>query len=292
MGLGDFFKKTFGKQVCALCGKECGVMHRTKVQGGEYVCSECARECSKHVRISEFTLDEVKGHIEYMRRQEKLYKECFENAKRETFPSPYDKQAISFADEIGMFAILDRDNYENKVNHELFRYDQVLSYERYVEKQKAAEEGKPDVFKESGVKIRLVGTRDHVEHDMKRSQMGLKVHPYIKREIKVVFHTRETDVDYTDNAVAHFDFIFGVHDDEHGLFSFGMSKKEKRDLMGTVAGVKTIIEAAKIAKEGEEALTEEKKTRIQENMNAMQNAQTGGLAVYSRRADAAEAKIN
>lgn len=290
MGLGDFFKKKFGKQTCALCGSECGIMHRTKIKGGEYVCSDCKRKCSKYVRISEFTKDEVSEHIEYMKRQEKLYEDCFANAKRDTYPSAFKKQAISFADELGMFEIMDRSNSQNKEYHELFRYDQVLSYERYVDTEKPTEPGKPEVFKESGVIIRLAGCRDHVELDQATANKGIRPHPYITREIKVVFHTSESETDYTDNAVAHFNHIFGVHDDEHGLFSFGMSKSEKRNLMAGVAAVKTAMEAVKVAKDGEESLTEEKKAEIKKNMDAISDAQTGGLAVYTRRADEAEKK--
>ena len=290
MGLGDFFKKTFGKQVCTLCGSECGVMHRTKIKGGEFVCSDCVRQCSRYVRLSELTKEEVSGHIEYMKRQEKLYKECFENAKRETFPSPFNKQAISFADDIGMFAILDRNTADNKINRELFRYDQVLGYEKYVEKDKPTEPGKPEVFKESGIKLRLVGMLDHIENDMEKSKLGLRTHPYVKREIKITFSTKESDVDYTDNAIAHFNTIFGVHDDEHGLFSFGMNKKEKRDMAAGVAAVKTAMDAVKLAKDGEEALTDEKKAEIQQNMSTVADAQTRGLAEYTGRADAAEEK--
>ncbi len=290
MGLGDFFKKKFGKQICTLCGSECGVMHRSKIKGGEYVCNICERQCSKFVRLSELTKPEVSGHIEYMKRQEKLYNECFVNAKRDTYPSAFHNQAISFADEIGMFEIMDRNTSQNKVNHELFRYDQVLGYERYVEKEKPTEPGKPEIFKEAGVKIRLVGMQDHIENDMEKANMGLRSHPYVKREIKVVFHTKEGETDYTDNAVAHFDHIFGVHDNESGLFSLGMNKKEKRDLMAGVAAVKTAMAAVKVAKEGEESLTEEKKAEIQKNMEAMEDAKTGGLAEYTRRADAAEEK--
>ncbi|MBQ7573538.1 MAG: hypothetical protein IJT23_04700 [Clostridia bacterium] len=290
MGLGDFFKKSFGKQECALCGSECGVMHRTKLKDGNFACNICVRECSKYVRLSELTTDEVKGHIEYMRRQEKLYQKCFKDAKRDTYPSAFNKQAISFADDLGMFEIMDRDTSKNKVNHELFRYDQVLGYEAYVEKEKPMEAGKPEEFKESGVKIRLVGVLDHIEHDPVKAKMGLKAHPYIKREIKVTFHTKESDVDYTANAVAHFNRIFGVNDDQKGLFSFGMSTKEKRDLMGAVAGVKTAMDAVKAAKDGE--ISEEKAKEVEKNLNAMSDAATGGLAVYTRRADEAEAQID
>lgn len=125
------------------------MMHRTKIRGDEYVCNDCKRKCSKFVRLSELTKDRVSEHIEYMRRQEKLYQECFANAKRDTYPSAFRKQAISFADEVGMFEIMDRDTSQKKEYHELFRYDQVLSYEKYVDTEKNTEVGKPEIFKES-----------------------------------------------------------------------------------------------------------------------------------------------
>lgn len=288
MGIGDFFKNKFGKQVCALCGNECGVMHRTKIKGDEFVCNDCKRKCSKYVRLSEMTKEEVSEHIEYMKRQERLYQTCFADARRDTYPSAFRKQAISFADEVGMFEIMDRDTSQRKEYHELFRYDQVLSYEKYVETEKPTEAGKPETFKESGVVIRLVNPLDRVELDAGRAKKGLRVHPYIRREIKVVFHTSESETDYTNGAIAHFNAIFGVHDDEHGLFSIGMTTKEKRDLKAGVAFAKTAMEAVKAAKNGTDGLTEEKQAELQQNLNAMSDAQTGGLAVYTRRADEAE----
>ena len=47
----------------------------------------------------------------------------------------------------------------------------------------------------------------------------------------------------------------------------------------------------KVAKEGEASLTDEKKAEIEKNMQAMDDAQTGGLAEYTRRANAAEESI-
>ena len=69
-----------------------------------------------------------------------------------------------------------------------------------------------------------------------------------------------------------------------------MSKQEKRDLKAAVAFTKTAFDAVKVAKNGGE-ITDEKKAEIMENMNAIDDAQTGGLAVYTRAADSAEAKI-
>lgn len=285
------FQKIFGKEQCTLCGAECGALHRTKIKGGEYVCNDCARKCSAYVRLSEMDKAEVDGHIEYMRRQEQLYQQLFVNARLETFPTGVTKQGITFADELGMFTIIDRMSGKNKVNHELFRYDQVASYERYEEMNKPTEPGQPETLKERGIKLRLYGAADHIEMDETTSRRGFRSHPYVRREIKVVFQTSDNGTDYTDNAVAHFNAIFGVHDDENALFSFGMNKKEKRDLMGAIAFAKTAGTAVKVARDGEASLTDEKKAELQQQMNAMQDAQTGGLAEYTRRADAAEDKV-
>ena len=291
MGLGDFFKNIFGKKTCAFCGGECGMMSRTKIKGDEYICSKCDDMCSNFIRKSRFTKPELEGHMEYMKRSDRIYKEVIlpNVQKHECYPSATQRQGIEFFDDFGMFRIIDgsRDNKENYPK-ELFRYDQVASYEPYYEEAEPEEAGKPKVFHEGGIIIRLVGTLD----DTTKMQKGLRAHPYITEEIKVCFATndreKENYLKYAENAIHHFDYIFGV--ESKGLFSFGMSKQEKRDLKAAVAFTKTAFDAVKVAKNGGE-ITDEKKAEIMENMNAIDDAQTGGLAVYTRAADSAEAKI-
>lgn len=294
MGLGDFFKNIFGKKICAFCGGECGVMSRTKIKGDEYICSKCDDMCSKYIRKSRFTKQELQGHMEYMKRLDRLYNEVIlpGTDKHECYPSATSRQGIEFFDDFGMFRITDssRDR-DGRYPTELFRYDQVASYEIYIEEADAEEPGKPKVFDEGGIIIRLVGGMD----DTSTMRKGLRAHPYITDEIKVCFATndreREDYLKYADNVIFHFDYIFGVNDDRNGLFNFGMTKKEKRDLMGAVAFTKTAIDAVKVAANGGE-ITEEKKAEIQQNMNTMEDAETGGLAKYTRAADSAEARIN
>ena len=291
MGLGDFFKNIFGKKTCAFCGGECGIMSRTKIKGDEYICSKCDDMCSNFIRKSRFTKPELEGHMEYMKRLDRIYKEVIlpNIQKHESYPSATQRQGIEFFDDFGMFRIMDgsRDHKENYPK-ELFRYDQVASYEPYYEEAEPEEAGKPKVFHEGGIIIRLVGALD----DTTKMQKGLRAHPYITEEIKVCFATndreKENYLKYAENAIHHFDYIFGV--ESKGLFSFGMSKQEKRDLKAAVAFTKTAFDAVKVAKNGGE-ITDEKKAEIMENMNAIDDAQTGGLAVYTRAADAAEAKI-
>jgi len=291
MGLGDFFKNIFGKKTCAFCGGECGMMSRTKIKGDEYICSKCDDMCSNFIRKSRFTKPELEGHMEYMKRLDRIYKEVILPSiqKHESYPSATQRQGIEFFDDFGMFRIIDgsRDN-KDRYPTELFRYDQVASYEPYYEEAEPEEAGKPKVFHEGGIIIRLVGALD----DTTKMQKGLRAHPYITEEIKVCFATndreKENYLKYAENAIHHFDYIFGV--ESKALFSFGMSKQEKRDLKAAVAFTKTAFDAVKVAKSGGE-ITDEKKAEIMENMHAIDDAQTGGLAVYTRAADAAEAKI-
>ena len=291
MGLGDFFKNIFGKKTCAFCGGECGMMSRTKIKGDEYICSKCDDMCSNFIRKSRFTKPELEGHMEYMKRSDRIYKEVIlpNIQKHESYPSATQRQGIEFFDDFGMFRIMDgsRDS-KDRYPTELFRYDQVASYEPYYEEAEPEEAGKPKVFHEGGIIIRLVGAQD----DTTKMQKGLRAHPYITEEIKVCFATddreKENYLKYAENAIHHFDYIFGV--ESKALFSFGMSKQEKRDLKAAVAFTKTAFDAVKVAKSGGE-ISEEKKAEIMENMHAIDDAQTGGLSVYTRAADAAEAKI-
>lgn len=293
MGLSEFFKNIFGKKPCAFCGKEVGMMKRTKIKNKEYICSDCDDMCSFHIKKYKFTKDELSGHMEYMKRMDKLFTDHVSETKSYLLPSAYSDMAIEFFDDAGFFRIRDR-RYEGsggkKYPTELFRYDTVASYEPYLLEDEPSEQGKEKVFRECGIKIKFVGALD-VNEELKN---GLRAHPYITDEVKVVFANSERDKEncgrYIDNAIHHFNFIFGVHDDEKGLFNFGMSTKEKRDLVGAVAFTKTAMAAVKAAANGGE-VSEEEQEQIKQNMEKMQDAQTDGLAVYSRRADELEAML-
>lgn len=297
MGLGDFFRNIFGKKTCAFCGGECGMMSRTKIKGDVYICSKCDDMCSAFIRKSRYTKEELAGHMEYIKRSDRIFKEVIvpelANKKRERYPSATSRQGIEFYDDYGMFRIMDGDR-DNKDRYpvELIRYDQVASYEIYYEEADATEPGKPKVFKEAGIIINMVGGMD----DLTKMRKGLSAHPYIIDPIKVCFAKNEREKEdyfkYADNAIHHFDYIFGVNDDTKGLFDFGMTKKEKRDLLGAVGFAKAAMGAVKAAKSGDVDMSEDEKAEMMKNLNAMNDADTGGLAEYTRRADAAEAKIN
>jgi hypothetical protein len=280
MGIGDFFKKTFGKQTCAFCGKEVGMMGRDKIKNDEFICSDCKRTCSRYIQVYRFTKDELLGHMEYMKRQGKLV-ESIGELRGYRIPSA-SRQGIIFYDEVGMFRVYNSDK-DDKYPLEMIRYDQVAKYEPYCIETEPTEPGKEKEFKEGGVKITLVGGQT----DLSRMPKGLRAHPYITGEITIQLD--KNNMTYVSNIIQQFNTIFGVHDDTKGLFSFGPTKQQKREgealkAMGSMFGA-----AIKAAKDGE--ISEDAAAKVADAMNKVDDAATGGLAKYSRLADEAESKI-
>lgn len=284
MGIGDWFKKTFGKQTCAFCGKEVGMMGRDKIKNDEFICSDCKRTCSRYIQVYRFTKDELLGHMEYMKRQGKLV-ESMEGLKERRVPSA-GRQGILFYDEAGMFRIYDVDK-DHRYAMEMIRYDQVAKYEPYIDEAEPDEPGKEKVFGECGVKLTLVGGMD----DLSQMPKGLRAHPYITQEITVKVNDRDKHIGELDvnQIIGHFNHIFGVGDDTKGLFSFGPTTQQKREgaalkAMGSMFGA-----AIKAAKTGE--VPEDAAAKVADAMNKVDDAATSGLSKYTRLADEAEAKI-
>ena len=283
MGIGDWFKKTFGKQACAFCGNEVGMLSRDKIKNDEFICSDCKRTCSRYIQVYRLTKDELLGHMEYMKRQGKLV-ESMEGLKGRRVPSA-GRQGILFYDEAGMFRIYDVDK-DHRYAMEMIRYDQVAKYEPYLEEAEPDEPGKEKIFGEWGIKLTLVGGMD----DLSQMPKGLRAHPYITNEITVKINDRDKHIGELDvnQIISHFDTIFHSGTTK-GLFSFGPTEQQKREgaalkAMGSVFGA-----AIKAARTGE--VPEDAAAQVADAMNKVDDAATTGLAKYSRLADEAEAKV-
>lgn len=83
-----FFSNLFAKQNCAVCGKECGTLHRSKLRDGQFLCDDCGNKCSKYIRLSELTLDEAKEHMEYMARMKRVFDEVFDKTEFRSTHTP------------------------------------------------------------------------------------------------------------------------------------------------------------------------------------------------------------
>ncbi|MBE6946324.1 MAG: hypothetical protein E7459_09610 [Ruminococcaceae bacterium] len=285
MGLGDFFKKTFGKQACAFCGNEVGMLKRTKIKNKEFICTDCSYGCSRHIQLYRFTREELLGHMDYMKRQDRLCKEVLGNPSC-SVPSAGTEQAVEFYDDFGMFCIRDMDK-DRRYIKEPIRYDQVAKYEPYCDESEPDEPGKEKVFGECGVIITLVGAQD----DAGELPKGVRPHPYITEELKVCLNDRDKHIGMMDvqHVIGHFNYIFGVGDDTKGLFSFGPTKQQRREGEAFKAMTGMFGAAIKAARTGE--VPEDAKAQVEEAMSKVDDAATSGLAKYTRLADAAEEKV-
>ena len=113
----------------------------------------------------------------------------------------------------------------------------------------------------------------------------------IKQELVICFSKRDRrEIGYAHIARQHLDHIFGVHDNETSMFGRRMSKAEERELKGQMGMIGAMGAVASAAMKGGQ-LSEQEKARFVENINLANDAQTGGMALYSRRADEAFAKV-
>ena len=196
-------------------------------------------------------------------------------------------RVVLFCDELGMLYIDDRTGGRGKMP-ELIRYDQIASYEEYLDETPAKEPGQEPTLNGGGLKLKLVQPRSITEA---QTQRGMRPHPYIKQELVICFSKRDRrEIGYAHIARQHLDHIFGVHDNETSMFGFRMSKAEERELKGQMGMIGAMGAVASAAMKGGQ-LSEQEKARFVENINLANDAQTGGMAVYSRRADEAFAKV-
>ena len=167
-----FFSNLFAKQNCAVCGKECGTLHRSKLRDGQFLCDDCGDQCSKYIRLSELTLDEAKEHMAYMARMKRVFDEVFDKTefRVNAYPSTPSQMGLVFCDELGMLYIDDRTGGRGKMP-ELIRYDQIASYEEYLDETPAKEPGQEPTLNGGGLKLKLVQPRSITEAQTQRGSM-------------------------------------------------------------------------------------------------------------------------
>ena len=134
------------------------MLKRTKIKDKSFICNECSWGCSRYIQRYRYTKEELQSHMDYMKRQGKLY-EQLEGKFTLVVPSATIKQSVEFYDDYGLFRIRHKDG-DNRYTKEFIRYDQVASWEPYLEESEPEEAGKPKEFGECGVDITLVQPRD------------------------------------------------------------------------------------------------------------------------------------
>ena len=202
-----FLSNLFSKQKCVFCDKEVGALKRKKLHDGNYICKECEKNCSAFLDPARFDAEYIKQHIEYMKKQDILYKKEFEpldKKKKERFVHE-GYYGLEFADDIAMFEVIDPKAKKRNFK-ELFRYDQIKDYEVYTKPNTATGEGQKK-YSEVGIKIKIncqigINAVGNSEIENRLS------HPYVEELNIVCARNTDTSTDST-WAIEHLNKIFG-----------------------------------------------------------------------------------
>ena len=202
-----FFSNLFSKQKCAFCEKEVGALNRKKLHDGNYICKECEKNCSAFIDPSRFDLEFIKEHMEYMKKQDILYKKEFETLdkkQRERYVHE-GYYGLEFADDIAMFEVIDPK--ANKRNYkELFRYDQIKDYETYAKPNNTTGEGQKK-YSEVGIRIKLnckIGLNAAGNSEAEKRL----AHPYVE-ELNILCAKNTDSANDNTWAIEHLNKIFG-----------------------------------------------------------------------------------
>ena len=284
-----FFSELFSKQTCAFCGSQVGAMSRKKMQDKNFICKECQKNCSAFLEPSAFDTEYLKKHMEYMKKQDILYKKEFETLdkkKKERFVNE-GYYGLVFADEIAMFEVIDPK--ANKKNYkELFRYDQIKDYEAYANPNMNTGDGQKK-YSEVGIKIKMncqIGP-DAVGISEVEKRIS---HPYVE-EFNILC-ARNTD-DKTDGtrAIHHLNKIFGrASETVFGSIkeSFTGTGHERQGYKAGADALKALGSLAKSKITGNEEDAEKAKEKIQQAADSGMAYFSENKTQYSKVADAAE----
>lgn len=196
----------FSKEKCEFCGKEAGMLGRKKLSDKKYICKDCEKNCSAFLEPSRFDTEYLTGHMEYMKKQDELYKKEFEPLSKDQKERFVHEgfYGIVFADEIAMFEVIDP-KAEKKNYKELFRYDQIKDYEVYKKENMSSEGGKK--YSEVGVKIKMncqIGPEAAGQSDVEK-QLS---HPYVS-EFNILCEKNTDSTSSTSLIIGHLNKIFG-----------------------------------------------------------------------------------
>ncbi len=205
-----FFSNIFSKQPCQLCGKEVGTLSRVKLKDKQYICSDCRKNTSAFFNPVQYDLEGVKKHIEYMQKQDELYKKEFETLPKEkinriVYLGYY---GIVFADELAMFEIITPETKKRNYK-ELFRYDQIKDFKPYGKENTTTGEGAKK-YSETGLRI-VMSCANSIDSASYSDEAKKQMHPYASEFILPV--ERNTNNLNAGMAKNHLNGIFGRPDE-------------------------------------------------------------------------------
>lgn len=279
----------FSKEPCAFCDNKVGFFSRKRLVNKEgYICKECEKKCSALINVGRFTKSDIEEHIKYMETQNKIFEEAFEEldkSKKERFVCV--ETGVEFAPDIAMFRYLSP-ACNKRINKELFRIDQIKSYEPYTVANTNSQGGKK--YSEVGVKIKLYCSWEPSE---KQFAGNRSYHPYVS-ELTVPRHKNVDDFS-NDPLMKYLDKLFGRYEDTSlvgGIKSSIMgTNKERQQMKVANEGLKALGSLAKAKITGNEEDAEKAKANMDTLKNDAADLATGNRATYTKVANDVEDQI-
>ena len=281
-----FLSNLFSKQTCSFCNKEVGMTKRKKLRDKNYICSDCEKNCSAYIEVSDFDKDFIREHMEYMKKQDALYKkevEQLDKKEKERFVNAWN--GIVFIDSIGMMEIVSP-KYDKKNVKELFRYDQIQDFNYYTVDNTSGEGKK---YSESGIEIIFRCPLDE-NGWTNRENTGGRQHPYV-RKIRIPFEKNTDDSTGGSLAKNHLNELFGMASENFvGSIkdSFVGTGKQKAQAKAKVDAIKSLGKLAKSAITKDEEGIESSKKGLNTSTQDLLDATYNYGARYTKIADDAE----
>lgn len=212
-----FFKNLISKFPCELCGKEVGVISRSKLKDDKYICYDCTKNCSHFYPETIHTLEEVKEHMEYMKNMDSFCKDVFDKDETKLdFALMFAAVGIKFSDKLGMFEIISNDTKKQNYR-ELFRYDQIFDYKLYGKQNTG--ENPTKKYLETGIIIKMLSKRDTSLNMTLTNRYDDYKHEYVTEF--TIPCAKSTDVLDGGLILKHLDEIFGIaHNGNSGRTEF------------------------------------------------------------------------
>lgn len=279
----------FSKETCYFCNKDVGMLGRKKLHDSNFICKDCEKNCSAFLEVSRFSVDFLQNNMEYMKKQDELYKKAFEtldkNDKIKIIGEAF--YGVVFADTIAMFEVINpiatKKNYK-----ELFRYDQIKNYSIYTIP------GGEKKYSEVGVEIELnckIGLESSAltEGEKKIS------HPYCEKlRIVCAKNTDDENEIHANQVVRHLNELYGkASDTVIGSIkeSFTGTAKQKQEFNTAMSALKGLKGFA-ISKATDD---EQEKKEAQEDMSkALQDVAdlaTDNVSKFTRIANEVEQRV-
>lgn len=120
----------FSKEACAFCGKEVGLMHRSKMQGGDYICTECKYLTHPFIRIDKVNKEKAQEIMDEVARDEAYFQTVnWDKVTRHSISKSY---VFYYSMQTGEFAFYVPETEKYK-NHPVFKMAMVRPYDRNLE---------------------------------------------------------------------------------------------------------------------------------------------------------------